>query len=89
MAAASGVKSRKGNEGMSELACTQEFRPQFRLRPGRDDILIDWLFSLQPRQRSDAIRQALGSYLGGCQARAERRLGDEDPDLAGRLDALF
>ena len=73
---------------MSELAAAQEIRPQFRLRSGRDDALIDWLASIQPRQRSDAIRSALQAYLAGRQRRAER-VPQEDQKLAAALDALF
>ncbi|MBN1579328.1 MAG: hypothetical protein JXA89_01400 [Anaerolineae bacterium] len=73
---------------MSELAATQELRPQFRLQSGRDDALIDWLASMQPRRRSDAIRDALRAYLRGQQRRVER-VPREDPDLAAALDALF
>jgi hypothetical protein len=73
---------------MSELAAAQEVRPQFRLRSGRDDALIDWLESIQPRRRSDAIRDALRAYLTGQQRRAERA-PREDPKLAAALDALF
>jgi len=78
---------------MSGLACvpslSSELRPQFRLRPGRDDALIGWLASMRPRQRSDAIRSALWSYLGGGQAHVDALTGGEDPDLAAALDALF
>lgn len=73
---------------MSELAASPELRPQFRLQPGRDDALIDWLATIKPRRRSDVIRAALRAYLVGQQRRAEspRR---EDPRLAAALDALF
>lgn len=78
---------------MSGLACvsslSSELRPQFRLRPGRDDALIDWLASMQPRQRSDAIRSALWNYLGGRRAHGAAPGSSEDPDLAAALDALF
>jgi hypothetical protein len=73
---------------MSELAATHDLRPQFRLRSGRDDILIDWLASMQPRQRSDAIRRALRAHLAGQQRRA-KCAPQENPDLAAALDALF
>lgn len=71
---------------MSERTYTRELRPQFRLRHGRDDILIDWLTSIQPRRRSDAIRNALWNYLTG---QRESVACDEDPELAAALDALF
>jgi hypothetical protein len=71
---------------MSELAAAQDLRPQFRLRSGRDDLVIDWLASVQPRQRSDAIRNALRNYVYGQREPVSR---DEDPDLAAALDALF
>ena len=73
---------------MSELAAAQELRPQFRLRSGRDDAVIDWLASMQPRRRSDAIRDALRAYLTRQQRRVDRA-PREDPDLAAALDALF
>ena len=73
---------------MSELAALEELRPQFRLRSGRDDALIDWLASIQPRRRSDAIRVALETYLTG-QLRRVERAPQEDPELAAALDALF
>ena len=73
---------------MSELAALQELRPQFRLRSGRDDALIDWLAAIQPRQRSDAIRAALRTYVTGQRQRIEHA-PREDPDLAAALDALF
>ena len=73
---------------MSELAAVRELRPQFRLRSGRDDALIDWLSAMQPRRRSDAIRDALRAYLAGTRQCVER-VSHEDPDLAAALDALF
>jgi hypothetical protein len=41
---------------------------------------------MPPRQRSNAIRDALWNYLAG-----QRRVDeyDEDPELAAALDALF
>ena len=76
---------------MSADACLRNLRPQFRLRPGQDDLLIEWLVSFAPRQRSQAIRDALHDYLSGRgrQASAQRGYGGEDPDLAAALDALF
>ena len=67
----------------------KDWRPQFRLRPGQDDALIQWLASLAPRQRSEAIREALYQHLA---AREERDRGEgwtEDPELGAALDALF
>lgn len=69
-----------------------EIRPQFRLRPGRDDAVIDWLASMQPRQRSIAIRDALWHYLTLEHSRSGShcpREDLEDPTLAAALDALF
>jgi hypothetical protein len=63
-------------------------RPQFRLQPGRDDALIEWLASLGPQERSRAIRQALSEHLAARQGAARKRLG-EDPELAAALDAVF
>jgi hypothetical protein len=65
-----------------------DLRPQFRLRPGQDDALIEWLASIAPRRRSQAIRQALRDHLV---ARRRSSVGrrDEDPELAAALDALF
>jgi hypothetical protein len=74
---------------MSEQACVQDMRPQFRLRTGQDDLLIQWLMSFAPRQRSRAIRDALLRYLEGRDAQTRERGWDEDPDLAAALDTLF
>jgi len=75
---------------MSEAACAVDLRPQFRLRPGKDDLLIDWLSTFGQRQRSEAIRQALESYLTGQCAETEDDVGrGEDPELAAVLDTLF
>lgn len=63
-------------------------RPQFRLRPGQDDQLIRWLDSFAPRQRSEAIRQALAAYLRQHEPKGAARW-QEAPDLAAALDALF
>jgi hypothetical protein len=62
-------------------------RPQFRLQPGRDDPLIAWLVSIEPRQRSQAIRKALREHL--VEREVARATEDEDPGLAAVLDALF
>jgi hypothetical protein len=64
-------------------------RPQFRLRPGQDDLLIEWLTSLAPRQRSAAIRRALYEHLTARQGADKGGEWCEDPDLAAALDALF
>jgi hypothetical protein len=74
---------------MSLDAAVQDLRPQFRLRPGQDDLVIEWLGSFGPRQRSQAIRDALQDYLMGQGQAAERATWEEDPDLAAALDALF
>jgi hypothetical protein len=76
---------------MSVDGCLHDLRPQFRLRPGQDDQLIEWLVSFAPRQRSQAIRDALRDYLSGRgrQAHEHKRYHGEDPDLAAALDALF
>ena len=66
----------------------QDWRPQFRLRPGQDDALIAWLCSMAPRRRSQAIREALHQYVASYQEAAAGEW-DEDPDLAAALDALF
>jgi hypothetical protein len=73
---------------MSEVTAVRELRPQFRLRSGRDDALIQWLASMQPRRRSDAIRGALQAYLVGQQQRPSRP-SLEPSDLAEALDSLF
>ena len=67
---------------------TRDWRPQFRLRPGQDDALIEWLRSLAPRRRSQAIREALHHYVASRQE-VTRDGWDEDPDLAAALDSLF
>lgn len=66
----------------------RDWRPQFRLRPGQDDALIEWLDSMAPRRRSQAIREVLHQHIASHQ---EAACGgwDEDPDLAAALDALF
>jgi|GEM_PF-4514382 len=64
-----------------------ELRPQFRLRPGRDDPVIDWLAAMQPRERSRAIRAALRCYVREQRAHPSHRT--EDAQLAAALDALF
>jgi hypothetical protein len=64
-------------------------RPQFRLRRGRDDLLIEWLASLSPRRRSAAIREALREHLAARQAGNDGGGWTEDPELAAALDALF
>ena len=69
-------------------ACARDLRPQFRLRPGQDDLLIEWLASLAPRRRSAAIREALQQHLDSRQVPDAARW-DEDADLAAALDALF
>jgi hypothetical protein len=76
---------------VSADATLQDLRPQFRLRPGQDDQLIDWLLSFAPRQRSQAIRGALRAYVRGDVSLQADRGADrrEDPDLAAALDALF
>lgn len=69
-----------------------EWRPQFRLRVGRDDEIIAWLASIEPRKRSQAIRRALKAYLRGerrAAPRDGRKKRRENPDLAQALDALF
>ena len=74
---------------MSVDAFGRDLRPQFRLRPGQDDLLIEWLTSFAPRQRSQAIRDALRDYLAGRPQPAAGAGRDEDPELAAMLDALF
>ena len=37
----------------------------FRLKKGRDDIIIDWLEAIGENDRSYYIREALRSYLSG------------------------
>ena len=74
---------------MSETARAQDLRPQFRLRLGKDDALIAWLMSVEPRQRSNAIRDVLLSYLSERDAGDTKSFWDEDPDLAAALDRLF
>jgi hypothetical protein len=79
----------QGGRRVSEHILVHDLRPQFRLRPGQDDRLIAWLSSFAPRQRSQAIRDALLSYLCGREKRAEGGGWEEDPELAMALDSLF
>jgi len=74
---------------MSGQVCVSDIRPQFRLRQGQDDLLIEWLLSFKPRQRSQAIRDALRGYLSKSSIPQAEGRWDEDPDLADALDALF
>jgi len=39
----------------------------FRLKKGRDDIIIDWLEAIGENDRSYYIREALRSYLSGAE----------------------
>lgn len=64
----------------------RELRPQFRLRAGRDDPVIDWLAAMKPRERSRAIRTALCAYVRERRAQSPK---SEDAQLAAALDALF
>jgi hypothetical protein len=83
-------RSRRGSRSPGH-----DLRPQFRLRPGRDDRLIEWLSALAPRERSRAIREALRAHLAargraaGALVAAPGRAVDENPELAAALDALF
>ena len=74
---------------MSVDACIGDLRPQFRLRAGQDDLLIEWLTSFAPRQRSQAIRDALRDYLSGQDNLVGSHSREEDPELAAALDSLF
>lgn len=74
--------------GYAAGGALEGMRPQFRLRPGQDDVLIEWLASLAPRRRSQAIRDALFRYVTS-RTRAEDSAWGEDPDLAAALDSLF
>ena len=67
----------------------KDWRPQFRLRPGQDDALIEWLSSLAPRRRSAAIRDALYQHLAVREEVGAGGEWSEDPELAAALDALF
>ena len=66
-----------------------DWRPQFRLRPGQDDALIEWLSALAPRRRSAAIREALHQHLAARGGEGGDGEWGEDPDLAAALDSLF
>ena len=66
-----------------------DIRPQFRLRAGHDDLIIRWLLSCSPRQRSKAIRQALTNYVLDQNRPAEESCRDENTKLAAALDTLF
>jgi len=47
----------------SGIKMGKEDRVAFRLKPGRDDMIIDWLNSLGDNDKSYHIREALRSYL--------------------------
>ena len=90
-----GYVSRRGMAGLGARDwhakdwSAKDWRPQFRLCPGQDDVLIEWLSSRAPRRRSAAIREALYQHLA---AREEAGAGGEwteDPELAAALDSLF
>ncbi len=66
-----------------------DIRPQFRLRAGHDDLIIKWLLSCTPRQRSKAIRKALTNYVLERNRPAEQDCWKENADLATALDTLF
>ncbi len=43
----------------------KDLKVSFRLKPGRDDAIIDWLESLSEHDRSYYIRESLRAYLSG------------------------
>ncbi len=44
---------------------SEDVRVSFRLKPGRDDSIIDWLESLSEHDRSYYVREGLRAYLNG------------------------
>jgi len=84
----SSCRSSRSRSHLCDLPARRgELRPQFRLRPGRDDAVLDWLTSLAPRERSRAIRRALRDHVTAL--RVKGATWEEDPELAAALDALF
>jgi hypothetical protein len=43
----------------------EDVRVSFRLKPGRDDSIIDWLENLSEHDRSYYVREGLRAYLIG------------------------
>ncbi len=44
---------------------SKDTKVSFRLKPGRDDAIIDWLESLGEHDRSYYVREGLRDYLNG------------------------
>ncbi len=42
---------------------SKEYKYSFRAKPGRDDVIINWLEKIQPSDKSYYIREALRDYL--------------------------
>ena len=40
-----------------------DYKYGFRAKPGRDDVIINWLEKIQPSDKSYYIREALRGYL--------------------------
>ncbi len=47
------------------LRLNKDTKVSFRLKPGRDDVIIDWLESLGEHDRSYYVRESLKAYLNG------------------------
>ena len=43
----------------------KDLKVSFRLKPGRDDAIIEWLESLSEYDRSFYVREGLRAYLSG------------------------
>jgi metal-responsive CopG/Arc/MetJ family transcriptional regulator len=42
---------------------SKEYKYSFRAKPGRDDVIINWIEKIQPSDKSYYIREALRDYL--------------------------
>jgi hypothetical protein len=57
----------------------KEYKYGFRVKPGRDDLIISWIEGIQASDKSYHIREALRDYLN-------KRI-PQDPSPAGTLNS--